>query len=302
MIYVTSGFEQGVGLEIFLKAISNSKTLSGERFQLITSKSFLKETANSCKIDINIESDRLKVGNSEIRLTLLDNFKVNLTTDSLELALSNITPDDTLLTLPTKKDQLILNGNVKAGYTEYFRERFYQPNLTMNFLSSTDTVLLLTDHIPLSKVEESITEKLILDRVQTTLKNLPRNREISEVLFSGINPHCGEEGMLGTADQVLKESISKLQKLHPGLIFHEPKAGDTLSFHHKDSTQLFVYAFHDQGLAPFKLKNGLIGINLTLGLPFKRVSVDHGTAPDIFGQNKADARGMMYLIEEIVRW
>lgn len=303
MIFVTSGFEQGVGLEVFLKAVINLDNPNLNKFHLITSREHLAETIRQCGLNIEISSDASQLSSGIIKTTFLPHTdNLPLTTRSLEHALKEISATDILLTLPTKKDQLVLDNNIKAGYTEYFREKFTNSNLTMNFISNTDNVMLLTDHIPLSKVEESITRDLIFRKVETTLENFPKSRDIKDVYFSGINPHCGEDGLMGSTDEILKATVVELQEKYSSYKFHLPKAGDTLYFNHSDNSQLFVFAFHDQGLAPFKLKNGLIGINLTLGLPFKRVSVDHGTAPDIFGKNCADYGGMSYLLKEVQNW
>lgn len=302
MIFVTPGFEKGVGLEVFLKAVTQLPLSHLSHYHLFVKKSHLIETIELSKLEITTNESRLIFNGHSLKTTFIPDSEETQTTQGLELALAAIKPSDILLTLPTKKDQLVLNGKIKAGYTEYFREKFKNSNLTMNFISPTDNVMLLTDHIPLSKVEGLITKELVIQKVKTTLDSFPNSRSIKEVFFSGINPHCGEEGLMGTADLILLEAINELSVLYPDLKLHKPKAGDTLYFNHKDNSQLFVFAFHDQGLAPFKLKNGLIGINLTLGLPFKRVSVDHGTAPDIFGKDCADFRGMLYLLNEISNW
>lgn len=303
MIFVTSGYEQGIGLEVFLKALSETDRASLKNFHLFVSKNQLLATIKLCQLPVEMENESIKINGSVVKTTFLNSHDSKpLTTRSLELALDKMSNQDILLTLPTKKNQLILKNKPKKGYTEYLREFYKNTNLAMNFLSPEDNVLLLTDHIPLSLVESSITENLILNKLEITLKNFPKNRVIKEVFFSGINPHCGEDGMMGTVDMLLLNTIKKLREIHPQILFHDPKAGDTLYFNHKDNSQLFVFAFHDQGLAPFKLKNGLIGINLTLGLPFKRISVDHGTAPDIFGKNCADYKGMLYLLKEVQKW
>lgn len=302
MIYVTPGFEKGIGLEVYLKAVLELPLNQLNNFHLFAKSLQLEEVINLSKLDIKLTSAGLAINDKILKTTFLTDTDIPQTTQGLEEAFKKVTPSDILLTLPTKKDQLILNGKVKAGYTEYFREKYQQANLTMNFISQTDNVMLLTDHIPISKVESMITKDLVIKKVETTLTSFPKSRELKEIFFSGINPHCGEDGLMGSADSVLLESIDYLAKTYPNYKFHKPKAGDTLYFNHKDNSQLFVFAFHDQGLAPFKLKNGLIGINLTLGLPFKRVSVDHGTAPDIFGKDCADYRGMSYLLGEIQNW
>ena len=99
-------------------------------------------------------------------------------------------------------------------------------------------------------------------------------------------------------EKYIKKDILDLEKLY-GHIFSGPFSGDTLHHHQRlDKKQLFVYMYHDQGLAQFKSQYGLIGLNITLGLPFLRLSVDHGTAFDLYGKNKANISGMLFLFKQ----
>ncbi len=106
---------------------------------------------------------------------------------------------------------------------------------------------------------------------------------------------------MGSEELNLKPAIDKL-KSTPNLNVIGYISGDTLHFHKKDNIkQLFVYMFHDQGLSKFKSENGVIGLNITFGLPFLRLSVDHGTAFDLYGKNKANISGMLYLINTALK-
>ena len=213
-----------------------------------------------------------------------------------------ISKNDIFLTLPSNKSEILLENVLVPGHTEYFRKYFSNNNLTMNFLSKSENVLLLSDHISISEVQNYLTHSNILNKVSTSLDNFPSNRDLKEVFFAGINPHCGESGQISTFDRILDQVIIDLRAQYLHIKFHRPLAADTLHFKFNNSEQLFVYGHHDQGLGPFKLKNGLIGINLTLGMPFKRVSVDHGTAVDLHGKNIANYQGMLFLLNEILGW
>lgn len=291
MIYVTQGHEAGIGLEIFLKSFILLSHEEKKEIRLVVSKSDLSKNLTDLKLSPKLFKDLKIVEN-------IESTKFS-STNSLITALALITPKDILVTLPTSKDQLIFKGISCAGYTEFFRAYYQNTNISMTFKGLTQNVLLITDHIPLKEVTNQITAELIQNKVQLTLDNFKKYfYQFNDVIFSGINPHAGENGILGNEEIHIKTAMVNLEKGY-GSLFKGPFSGDTLH-HYLDSSkkQLFVYMFHDQGLAQFKSQHGLIGLNITLGLPFLRLSVDHGTAFDLYGKNKANVTGMLFLFQQ----
>jgi 4-hydroxythreonine-4-phosphate dehydrogenase len=292
MIYVTQGHERGIGLEIFLKSFLTLSTVQKRAISLVV---------NARDFDSNLNASKLtKAQFKELNLIHVDD-DVNLpaSTTTLLHVLKVIKEDDILITLPTSKDQLILNGKNMAGYTEFFRNFYNNPNISMTFKGISQDVLLITDHLALKDVSKTITKKLIIEKTLTTLNFFKKYfYNFEEVIFSGINPHVGENGLLGTEDKCIGEAISVLKKTE-SLIFTGPLSGDTLHMAQNSTRrQLFVYMYHDQGLAPFKSHYGLIGLNISMGLPFLRLSVDHGTAFHLHGKNEANITGMMFLLKK----
>ena len=173
----------------------------------------------------------------------------------------------------------------------------------MVFESLNERILLITDHVPLKEVPNSIDVPLIVSKVQTTLKGYASLKiPIQEVIFSGINPHAGENGILGSEDSVVTHAIQKLGIQFPNINFSGPCSADVLHFFKKiHSVQLFVYMYHDQGLPKFKNEHGTIGIHITFGLPFLRVSVDHGTAFNLYKKDQANYMGMYYLLNRVLK-
>jgi 4-hydroxythreonine-4-phosphate dehydrogenase len=302
MIYITQGHESGVGLEIFIKAFLCLPTHQCQNFTLITNQDSLTKTLNSCKLDYTIKTNTLIINNKKLTLIPIKNTLFQ-TTQALNIALERISSRDTLITLPSSKDQIVeLKTNKHyQGHTDYFRSIFKNQSITMNFLSPELNVLLLTDHIELSKIYENLNVESILEKIEVTLNNLKGIREIENLYFAGINPHCGESGLISTFDQTIMPILSKLEKKYPSLRIHPFVAADTIMFNTFSNKDLVIFSYHDQGLIAFKQHNGLIGINLTLGLPFMRMSVDHGTAFDLYGKNKANYHGMLYLLEEVIK-
>ena len=299
MIYVTQGHELGIGIEVFLKSFSLLNSKQQKNICLIASLKSITSNLDSLKIDYNYSNEVLRYNSN--KLTLIEPQDSNLpqSTTSLNLALSKITEKDILLTLPTSKDQLIDNDKLRKGYTEFLRYRFNKSNLCMVFKAYEDTTLLITDHIPLVEVSKSITTEKIKEKIEITLNGLNKYfNSISEVIVAGINPHCGEGGLLGTEDEVIQPAIDQIKSIN----VKGPFSGDTLHFYNDLSkSQLKVYMFHDQGLPQFKDKYRTIGLNITLGLPFLRMSVDHGTAFDLYGKGTADFSGCFYMLKEAIK-
>lgn len=280
MIHITSGHPKEIGLETLIKSLFLFSKDQLQNMKLYTTKVALNETLKSMNIkniDFNVEYIESN----------------NIALDSLEKALEVINEDDILVTLPTSKDTLNYNGEITKGYTEYFRSR-YGDNFSMCFLDDDSLNLLVTDHIPLNDVSSSVKTELISNKVNKVIQFANDiNFEISEVLISGLNPHTGESGLLGSEEAVIEKFIQNFSDKP----IKRPIPADTI-FNSYKAQQLRVFIYHDQGLTLFKQKNGFKGINVTYGLPFIRFSVDHGTAFEIFGKNKANPMGMHYVLNK----
>ena len=167
----------------------------------------------------------------------------------------------------------------------------------MVFQYNHKTLALITDHIPVKDIPQLIDSSVIITKIEMCLKSFP---EIKDVYIAGINPHGGEQGLLGSEDQCIEDAVKELQKLYPEIMFSGPLAGDSFFIDPEDN-KLYVSMFHDQGLSAFKAKYRYYGSHLTLGLPFKRFSVDHGTAFNLFGENKADYMGCLLVLKQILK-
>ncbi|MBF0311928.1 MAG: 4-hydroxythreonine-4-phosphate dehydrogenase PdxA [Oligoflexia bacterium] len=297
-IYIAQGHEKSIGLEILLKSLSCLSPEEIKKFCLITFHSSLADVFATIKLG---EKNKKHIPAKFIKEN--DSLLPQTTQSLLEclrlIKASKSKKKSILLTLPTSKDQLILNGKLLKGYTEFFRTYYHNPNLPMVFKGPYTNVLLITDHIPLVEVVK-LSEELIFEKIKITLENFPQYfSPIEEVVLSGINPHAGENGLLGNNEEKnIINAISKLKKLFPKVSFIGPVSGDTLFFHKKSNNkQLFVYMYHDQALSIFKSLYGIIGLNITLGLPFLRLSVDHGTAFELYGKNQANYLSALYMLK-----
>ncbi len=176
------------------------------------------------------------------------------------------------------------------GQTEYFTERFEVNDSLMMMVSSNLKVGVATGHIPLSKVSEHITVDKIKMKIHILLKSLKIDFGFHKprIAVLGLNPHAGEEGILGSEEQeIIKPTIKAVKD--EGHLLYGPYAADGFfgsGLFRKFDGILAMY--HDQGLIPFKTLAFENGINYTAGLPIVRTSPDHGTAYDIAGKNMAD--------------
>ena len=210
-----------------------------------------------------------------------------------------------MVTAPLSKTSIMAAGLDDIGHTDILKRVSKSKELFMGFIGDKFNVLLATGHIPLSEVSASLTaarlERAIkaADRLRSVLDKKVTTRPMAVI---GLNPHAGESGMLGSEE--LKVHVPVIEKLQDEKFKVEgplvPDAGFFPSLWKKYS--VFIASYHDQGLIPFKMIHGQeSGIHITLGLPFVRTSVDHGTAKNIFGKNKADPNSMFLAIEWAIR-
>jgi 4-hydroxythreonine-4-phosphate dehydrogenase len=217
---------------------------------------------------------------------------------------------DAMVTAPIQKSVINQAGLAFTGHTEYLAQRcgvkhvvmMLSATLEKGFLGLSSTrdlrVALVTTHLPLQKVSASLSQDLILETIQIVQRDLQVKMGIAHpvIRVSGLNPHAGESGYLGREEiDMISPAIESAKKM--GINVSGPYPGDTM-FEPKALKEVdaFIAMFHDQGLAPFKFVTFGGGVNITLGLPIIRTSVDHGTALDIAGKGVADAGSMLEAI------
>lgn len=195
-----------------------------------------------------------------------------------------------LITGPVHKGVINEAGIPFTGHTEFFEERSRSPKVVMMLATEEMRVALVTTHLPIKAIPDAITPELLREIIGILHHDLQTKFGIKQphVLVCGLNPHAGEGGHMGTEEidtiiPVLEEMRAK------GMHLSGPLPADTL-FQPKylDNADAVLAMYHDQGLPVLKYQGFGRGVNITLGLPFIRTSVDHGTALDLAGQGKAD--------------
>jgi len=309
-LVVSTGEPAGIGPEVsltaaldFLREQSNvGITLLGDENLLTLPKNIDPALAGrlqveSIKLETPVISGVLNPQNAQYVIALLDQ------------AINGCQQGrfDAMVTAPLQKSIINDAGTFFTGHTEYLAQRCNISQVVMmlcaplptGFLglkSSRDLrVALLTTHLPLKDVPQALSYDLILETIQIVNRDLQNKFGIVNpvIRMAGLNPHAGESGYLGREEiEIISPAIEAAKKL--GIDISGPYPGDTMFDPESvEAVDTFIAMYHDQGLAPFKFVTFGNGVNVTLGLPIIRTSVDHGTALDIAGKGIADSGSML---------
>jgi 4-hydroxythreonine-4-phosphate dehydrogenase len=206
---------------------------------------------------------------------------------------------DAMVTAPVQKSVINDAGIAFTGHTEYLAERTGAPLPVMMLTSGSLRVALATTHLPLSAVSSAITRPL-LEQVLRILDHDLRARfgiTAPRILVCGLNPHAGESGHLGREEiEVISPVIEQLRQHGMQLIGPQP-ADTAFTPHMLQQADAVLAMYHDQGLPVIKHVGFSDAVNVTLGLPIVRTSVDHGTALNLAGTGKADAGSLISALE-----
>jgi 4-hydroxythreonine-4-phosphate dehydrogenase len=228
-------------------------------------------------VSINFGEEDLKIGSYAIK--------------SLQAAVEDLKTDqiDVLVTAPINKHNIQSEDFKFPGHTDYLAQELEGDSL-MFMVSDDLKVGLLTDHVPVSEVSNQITAELIEKKISIIYNSLIQDFGIRKprIAVLGINPHTGDNGVIGTEDDtVLRPTLETLKQT--GKLVYGPYSADSFfgSKNYKNFDAI-VATYHDQGLIPFKTLAFGNGVNYTAGLNKVRTSPDHGTAYEIAGKGEAD--------------
>jgi 4-hydroxythreonine-4-phosphate dehydrogenase len=203
-----------------------------------------------------------------------------------------------MVTCPINKVAMQLADCQYNGHTELLAERTRSENFAMMLAGNRLRVVLVTIHVPLKTVSSLLSEQRILLTIKLAWNTLQERFGLKKprIAVAGLNPHAGEDGMFGNEEKTIitpailtarNQGFDVVGALPPDTVFYQAANG------HYDAV---VSMYHDQGLIPFKLIHFNDGVNITLGLPIIRTSVDHGTAYDIAGTGTADPGSLIAAI------
>jgi 4-hydroxythreonine-4-phosphate dehydrogenase len=309
-LIITTGDPAGVGPEVSLAA---AKDFLGEQpnvqITLLGDTSLFEDS-----LDKNFQAfDRLKIESIPLASPVVSG-QLNPANAQYVLSLLDRASEacingdcDAMVTAPVQKSVINDAGITFTGHTEYLAQLCKTKHVVMmlcaplpaGFLGIQSCrnlrVALASTHLPLKEVSASLSYEHLLETIQIVHQDLCTKFGIDKpvIRVAGLNPHAGESGYLGYEEiEMIAPAIEAAKK--QGINVSGPYPGDTMfdaaALNHVDS---FIAMYHDQGLAPFKFVTFGGGVNVTLGLPIIRTSVDHGTALDIAGKGMADSGSML---------
>jgi len=304
-LVITTGEPAGIGPEVSLQAAESFlQEQADARITLIGDPSLFSRVVMHPRLQL--ESLQLNT-QSVPGLLNLNNASYVLATLDAAVAGCQLGRFHAMVTAPVHKGIINQAGISFTGHTEYLAAACGVQRVVMLLCANLPTglmglqhglplrVALATTHVPLAAVASKITVKSVFETIEILHAGLKTQFGIAEprILVAGLNPHAGEGGYLGAEEQnAIEPAIAQAQQA--GIHVKGPFPGDTLfDLRSLDRVDAYLAMYHDQGLAPFKFVAFNTGVNVTLGLPIIRTSVDHGTALDIAGRGLADAGSML---------
>ena len=305
--FVSLGDPSGIGPEVFIKAINDQKLRKHLSKIILVSSSKVIEGAISAidiKQKINLISDIKNAQPDSINLINVDGctdfvlgeptlnnseFIVDCLSKAADLAFTN---SSCLVTGPLNKSIIQKHIQNFTGHTEFLKRKFSANEVLMYMTNGNLHLGILTTHIPLKDVPNAISRDLIKNKYKLLHHGLMDIFKLAcpKIAVLGINPHAGEFGTIGNEEQnTILPAIDELR--HEGYDAYGPVSADTVFTQTKYDAVLSMY--HDQALPVLKTIDFNKTVNITLGLPFLRVSVDHGTAEDIAKSYSANYESMM---------
>lgn len=191
-----------------------------------------------------------------------------------------------VVTCPISKAAISLAGIPFVGHTELLAHYGGVTDYVMMMAAGTFRVSLVTIHVPLRSVPAAMTAERVFRCIALTAWSLRDyfRIELPRIKVCGLNPHAGEQGVIGNEEEMIAEAVARARSFSMNV--EGPLPADTLF--HKVDCDAYIAMYHDQGLIPVKTMNFERTVNITLGLPFIRTSVGHGTGFDIAGTGRAD--------------
>jgi 4-hydroxythreonine-4-phosphate dehydrogenase len=202
-----------------------------------------------------------------------------------------------IATAPINKEAFAAARVPWRGHTELLAHLTGAPRFAMMFYSDVLRVVLATVHIPLAEVPHALTRERLAETIDLTAAELPRFGWPSpRIALAGLNPHAGEHGLMGLEDDAVLQPAVDAARAR-GIDIVGPLPADTVFVRAmRGDFDVVIACYHDQGLIPIKVAAFGHAVNVTLGLPIIRTSVDHGTAFDIAGRGIADASSLVHAV------
>lgn len=306
-VAVTLGDPAGVGPEVIVKALAGVSEAERASFVIVGNVEALERANRAADTGLKfghaartgiIAVDEVDLGAPLPAIgkvsPVAGEASVRYITRAVEMAMSGAA--DVIVTAPINKEAMNLAGHHFDGHTGLLAHLTGQKSAFMLLASERLNVIHVSTHVSLRTAIERATTERVLATIETGHRHFLRMGKKARIAVAGINPHCGEGGLFGTEDTQFLEPAVKLAQAK-GIDVVGPISADTVYARaYNGAFDLIIAQYHDQGHIPIKLVAFDTAVNVSLGLPIDRVSVDHGTAFDIAGTGKANHVNMLSAI------
>jgi len=311
VIGITHGDINGVSYEVILKAFKDPRVLSNFTPVIYGSPkvvAYYKKVMNASTVNLihvpsinEIDPDGINIINcttNKIRVEIGKSTEMAgiASLNAIRHAIIDLKQNklDAIVTAPINKNNIQSADFNFKGHTDFLKNEFNADDVLMMMITDDIKIVVVTEHMPISEVSGSLSQEKILSKLRLMQQTLKRDFAIHnpKIAVLGLNPHSGDEGLLGKEEQeIISPAIEKAKE--EGILAFGPFASDgyfwSEAYTDFDAT---LAMYHDQGLIPFKILAKQGGVNYTAGLPIIRTSPAHGTAFDIAGKNKANPKSI----------
>jgi 4-hydroxythreonine-4-phosphate dehydrogenase len=314
-LLVTAGEPAGIGPDLIIKL---SQIKHDYDLTIIADPNLLLERAKLLSVPLNILSvsnnephqdihnnNTLKVLpvklNSASSAGKLDAENAKYVLETLDVACNHCLSKnyDAVITTPIQKSIVNDAGIAFSGHTEYFAERCNDAYPVMLLACPELRVALVTTHLPLRDVPDEITTDRVEKTIRIVIDDMSKHFGIKKpsITVCGLNPHAGEDGHLGTEEKTIISPVIRKLVANGDNVTGPLPADTAFRREQRENTDVFICMYHDQGLPVLKTLGFGEAVNITLGLPIIRTSVDHGTALKLAGTGKAQCNSLLAAIE-----
>jgi 4-phospho-D-threonate 3-dehydrogenase / 4-phospho-D-erythronate 3-dehydrogenase len=319
VIGISCGDLNGIGIEIIIKTFADSRILDHCTPVIFASNkamNFYRKSVPEMNINYSSLKDFTRINPKQVNLFTCWEEEVQITpgqlTDtggkyavlSLQSAVAALKQKqiDGLVTAPIHKKNIQSAEFSFTGHTPYLKNAFGVNDVVMMLCAGDFRVALVTEHVPVGEVAKHITKEKIASKLAIIHRSLQKDFGIDKprIAVLGLNPHAGDEGLIGNEEETIIKPAIKEAKNNNMLVVGPYSADAFFARRQFEKFDAVLAMYHDQGLIPFKALASGDGVNFTAGLPAVRTSPDHGVAFDIAGKDKADNSSFMTAVFECI--
>lgn len=319
VIGITSGDLNGIGIELIIKTFSDNRILEHCTPVIFASNkaiNFYRKSVPEVNLNYQTTKDFSRINHKQVNLFNCWEEEVAITPGqltetggkyavlSLQTAVAALKQKqiDGLVTAPVHKKNIQSPEFSFTGHTPYLKSMFGVNDVVMMLCADNFRVALVTEHVPVGEVAKHITKEKIVSKLQIINQSLQKDFGLDKprIAVLGLNPHAGDEGLIGTEEEMIIKPAIKEAKNNNILVIGPYSADAFFARRSFDKFDAVLAMYHDQGLIPFKTLAIGEGVNYTAGLPAVRTSPDHGVAFDIAGKNKADSSSFIAAVFECI--